>query len=63
MKNSKLMTKHTNSLSASKNEKLSLQSLSPIHDDGTFIEDMDSTDGFSNINTMRYGEEVDVDDI
>lgn len=36
---------------------------SPIHDDGVFIADEDPSDGFANINTVRYGEEVDVDDL
>lgn len=36
---------------------------SPIHDDGVFISDEDPNDGFANINTVRYGEEVDVDDL
>ena len=36
---------------------------SPIRNDGTFIESSDLNDGFSSINTVRYGEEVDVDDI
>lgn len=31
--------------------------------EGTFIEDMDADDGFASINTVRYGVEVDVDDI
>ncbi|MGL6173016.1 MAG: hypothetical protein ACRC1P_00165 [Cellulosilyticaceae bacterium] len=35
---------------------------SPIPNDGTFIEDTDKHDGFASINTVRYGEEVDVDD-
>lgn len=35
---------------------------SPIPNDGTFIEDTDPDDGFASINTVRYGEEVDVDD-
>ncbi|PHV69480.1 hypothetical protein CS063_15565 [Sporanaerobium hydrogeniformans] len=36
---------------------------SPIHDDGLFIADEDPSDGFANMNTIRYGEEVDVDDL
>ncbi|MEG0387218.1 MAG: hypothetical protein RSD26_07825 [Cellulosilyticaceae bacterium] len=35
---------------------------SPIRNDGTFIEYTDLHDGFASINTVRYGEEVDVDD-
>lgn len=35
---------------------------SPIRNDGTFIESTDFHDGFASINTVRYGEEVDVDD-
>ena len=36
---------------------------SPIRNDGSFIESNDLNDGFASINTVRYGEEVDVDDI
>lgn len=36
---------------------------SPIRNDGNFIESSDFNDGFASINTVRYGEEVDVDDI
>lgn len=36
---------------------------SPIPNDGTFIEDTNPHDGFSSINTVRYGEEIDVDDM
>lgn len=36
---------------------------SPIRNDGSFIESNDFIDGFASINTVRYGEEVDVDDI
>ena len=35
---------------------------SPEPNDGTFIEDTDSHDGFASLGTVRYGEEVDVDD-
>lgn len=36
---------------------------SPIRNDGTFIENNAPHDGFTSINTVRYGEEVDVDDL
>lgn len=35
---------------------------SPEPNDGTFIEDTDPTDSFTSKGTVRYGEEVDVDD-
>lgn len=35
---------------------------SPIRNDGIFITSTDLNDGFASINTVRYGEEVDVDD-
>lgn len=34
-----------------------------IPNDGTFIQSEDKHDGFASINTVRYGEEVDVDDL
>ena len=34
-----------------------------IPNDGTFIHSDDKHDGFASINTVRYGEEVDVDDL
>lgn len=36
---------------------------SPIANDGSFIESSDLKDGFASINTVRYGEEVDADDL
>ena len=35
---------------------------SPEPNDGTFIADSDPNDGFQSLGTVRYGEEVDVDD-
>ena len=39
-----------------------LKSTKPIPD-GSFIESTDMNDGFAAINTPRYGEEIDVDDM
>lgn len=39
-----------------------LKSTKPIPD-GTFIETKDKHDGYAAINTPRYGEEIDVDDM
>lgn len=36
---------------------------SPIPNDGTFIEETAKHDGFASINTVRYGEEADADDL
>lgn len=44
------------------NTPLKSQTSSPEPNDGTFIGDDDLTDGFSTRGTVRYGEEVDVDD-
>lgn len=44
------------------NTPLKSETSSPEPNDGTFIGDDDLTDGFSARGTVRYGEEVDVDD-
>ena len=44
------------------NTPLKSNTSSPEPNDGTFIEDTDPHDGFSSKGTVRYGEEVDVDD-
>lgn len=36
---------------------------SPEPNDGSFIQDTDPKDGFSSKGTVRYGEEVDADDL
>lgn len=39
-----------------------LKTTKPIAD-GTFIQSTDKHDGYASINTPRYGEEIDVDDM
>lgn len=44
------------------NTPLKSNTSSPEPNDGTFIQDDDPNDGFASKGTVRYGEEVDVDD-
>lgn len=45
------------------NTPLKSNTSSPEPNDGTFIHDSDTSDSYHTEGTVRYGEEVDVDDI
>lgn len=62
MKKNKSTSEPITHLSTLLNTPLKSTTTSPEPNDGTFIEDTDPTDGFSSNGTVRYGEEVDVDD-